>query len=262
MQVVLERADRAVLVGADTNTSAGGSAKRSSTLAELEPVELGHPHVEEDRVEPVGRRGSAAPRRRCRRTTTSRHRGEPSQQAREVVERGPLVVDREHAQARPAHAARTPARNFGSVIVTVVPRPARSRSRARSRGRSWPAAAPARSASPTPPPFPASSSCAALRLHADAVVGHAQLDVGVDVAADDLDPARGRAARRRAGPRSRPAAAARAPARPPAAPRARPGAGPRAGRRSGRARGAGTSRRSGARRRASRTGSGRGTRSA
>ena len=35
---------------------------------------------------------------------------------------GPLVVDREQREAL-AHPARTPARNFGSVITTVVPSP-------------------------------------------------------------------------------------------------------------------------------------------
>ncbi len=48
------------------------------------------------------------------------------EQPRQVLERGSLVVDGQDPQARAvAHAARTPARNFGTVIVTVVPRPSR-----------------------------------------------------------------------------------------------------------------------------------------
>ena len=44
--------------------------------------------------------------------------------AHEVRERGLLVVDREQPQpVGPVHAARTPARNFGSVMTTVVPSP-------------------------------------------------------------------------------------------------------------------------------------------
>ncbi len=39
------------------------------------------------------------------------------EQPPEILERRALVIDHEHAR----HAARTPALNFGSVIVTVVP---------------------------------------------------------------------------------------------------------------------------------------------
>src|SRR4029078_8931397 len=49
------------------------------------------------------------------------HRGaRGAQLAREVVQRGPLVVDGEHP-----YAARTPARNFGTSIRTAVPSPGR-----------------------------------------------------------------------------------------------------------------------------------------
>ena len=146
-----------------------------------------------------------------------------AQQPREVGERRPLVVDGEdRAARRPAHAARTPARNFGSVIVTVVPSPvarvdlepvvgAEARLQPRLDVREADAAAVA-----------GEHRAGALGRHADAVVADAQLDVGAGVAADDRDPARGRGARRRDGRRSRRAAAARAPGRRPAAPRARP----------------------------------------
>ena len=113
-------------------------------------------------------------------------RGLRPQHPREIVERGPLVIDGEHAER---HAARTPARNFGTSMRTVVPSPgvrldlqsvlraerrlqagvdigeadARAATRERRRG--------------------------LVGAHARAAVLDRQLDVGVEVGAEDLDPA-------------------------------------------------------------------------
>ena len=86
---------------------------------ELDPVEARHPHVEEHGVDRL------AVAERQQRLLGGRRRvhvldgGRGLEHAHEVLQRGPLVVDRQHAH----QAARTPARNFGSVITIVVPRP-------------------------------------------------------------------------------------------------------------------------------------------
>ena len=127
-----------------------------------------------------------------------------AQHPREVVERGPFVVDGEDL-----HAARTPARNFGTSIVTLVPWPGvglapRVRTPARTSicRRAW------TFARPMPSPRPASAARGGLGAHPRAAVADGQLDVGVEVGAEDLDPARARwPSRRRGAPRSPPAAA-------------------------------------------------------
>ena len=87
------------------------------------------------------------------------------------------------------HAARTPARNFGSVITTVVPARRRLDLEARSPRRTSTAAARARCRARSRAPRPASAAARALGSIPVAVVGHAQLDVGAEVDALDLDRA-------------------------------------------------------------------------
>ena len=85
---------------------------------ELEPAEARHPHVEEHGVDrrAVAERDQRLLGRGRRLHALDRRRG--LEHAHEVLERGQLVVD---GAASLGHAARTPARNFGSVITTVVP---------------------------------------------------------------------------------------------------------------------------------------------
>ena len=182
---------------------------------ELEAVEPRHAHVEEHGVDrrAVAERDERLLGRRGRLHALDRGRG--LEHAHEVLERGQLVVDREQL----AQAARTPARNFGSVMTTVVPRPAaglhlkpvalaeggqqpavhvaqpdaRARRRRARRGR-------ARDRSPRRRRTPAARRRCRGR-------------------SPRSPPARPRpGARRRGAPRSRPAAGARAPAARPAAP--------------------------------------------
>ena len=122
--------------------------------------------------------------------STSADEVERVEHPREVLERGALVVDGEDAQAVVGHAARTPARNFGTVIVTAVPRPGPLAGAARTRRRSVASQAPVDVLQPDPATRRAVSSAGsaarALAVHPGAVVDHAQLDVGAEVAPDDL----------------------------------------------------------------------------
>ena len=134
------------------------------------------------------RRASAAPRRRCSASTTSATWGELSSSRARSSSAGRSSSTARTRSPATRHAARTPARNFGRVIVTVGARAERRidlQAVVGAEGRLQPrldvgepdAAALAGQDRAGPP-----------GLHAHAVVGHPQLDVGVDVAADDLDP--------------------------------------------------------------------------
>ena len=120
VQVELERADGAVLERRHEHDR-GRLGEAADDTRELEAVELGHAHVEKQGV--VGTLGELAQRLAAAAGELDLgHVGRRLEHPREVLERWPLVVDRQHPQ-RPPHAARTPGRNFGSVIVTVVPLP-------------------------------------------------------------------------------------------------------------------------------------------
>jgi hypothetical protein len=82
---------------------------------ELEAAEPRHPHVEEHGVD---RRAVAEGHQRLLgrgRRLDALDRGRGLEHPHEVLERWQLVVDGQHL-----HAARTPARNFGSVITTAL----------------------------------------------------------------------------------------------------------------------------------------------
>jgi hypothetical protein len=112
----LERVDGGVVERRDEDH--GGRALEAAQHArDLEAVEAGHADVEEHGVDAAlgERHQRLLGRGRGVDAVDGRRRRE---QPHEVLERWQLVVDREDP-----HAARTPARNFGSVITTVVPRP-------------------------------------------------------------------------------------------------------------------------------------------
>ena len=112
----LEGLDRRVLVGRDEDDG-GRVGEAGEHARELHAVQAGHPHVEEERVEALG----AHAQERVARGVDAVHAVHAlarAQHAREVLERGPLVVHGEDP-----HAARTPGANFGTVITTVVPSP-------------------------------------------------------------------------------------------------------------------------------------------
>ncbi len=116
----LERVDRSVGMRRDEHDG-GTLFEPAEDARQLETVELGHAHVDEDRV--VRPRAELAEgRRAARRHVDLADARQAAQQARKIGERGLLVVDGEDAEAL-AHAARTPARNFGTVIRTTVPWP-------------------------------------------------------------------------------------------------------------------------------------------
>ena len=87
---------------------------------ELEPVELGHPHVEEDRV--VGAAAGLDDRLvAAGRGLDVGHARVRPQDAGQILELGWLVVDGENTERVSVHAALTPTRNLGTTITTVVP---------------------------------------------------------------------------------------------------------------------------------------------
>ena len=94
-------------------------------LGELEPRETGHLDVEEDCVDLALVQGAE----RLGRRVAGDHLADPVVLVEEVlqlVERRPLVVDDQHAQPLHAHAGChrcTPAANFGTRTVTLVPAP-------------------------------------------------------------------------------------------------------------------------------------------
>ena len=113
-----------------------------------------------------------------------------TEQLREIVERRPLVIDRQTLRCRSDSWLTPPAPPRGtsaSVIVAVVPRPRPCRSPARIRDRRSSAAA-LDVRDPHPVPLALEQGLGALLVHPDAVVGDAQLHVLPDLARGDLDP--------------------------------------------------------------------------
>ena len=120
-RVELECLDRGGVIGAhEHDLRRGGEPPEHA--AELESVEIGHPHVEEDRVVALAR-GLDERIVAVERALDLLHHRRAAQQPREVLELAALVVDGEDREPIGAHAALVSPLRFGTVITAVVPSP-------------------------------------------------------------------------------------------------------------------------------------------